>query len=202
MNYNIDPDTELNGDEKIELTTSYGPNTQAMTGYLTNEDKFEPPYIGNLSINRIQTNTNVTIENIFYENSENRFRLVLRNQGDSRAFVDTDLTGITIDGRNTSINGERISIQPGEQKEIYLSAELSNQQSSNQETATVSLNYGPEENSMVNGYRKEVEIKQASGMFSTSTSPKAIAGAGILIAIIVLFFYLNRKFDPKRMENQ
>lgn len=200
LNYNIDPETELNGDEQIRLTTSYGPNTQAMTGYLTNEDKFEPPYIGDLSINRIQTDTNVTIENIFYENSESRFRVILRNQGDSRAFVDTDLTGIMIDGRNTSINGDRVSIEPGKQREIYLTAELSNQLSSSQETAIVSLNYGPEETSMVNGYRKKVEIKQSSGMFSTSPSPKAIAGAGILIAIIALFFYLNRKFDPKRME--
>jgi hypothetical protein len=202
INYNVEPDTELDGDEKLRLTTSYGPNTQALSGYLTNEDEFEPPYIDNLSINRIETDTNVSVEDIFYESSENRFRVILQNQGDREAVADTDLTSLTIDGRNTSINGEMTEIEPGEEKEVYLNSQSSSLESFDQETATVSVNYGSDETSMVNGYREEVDIKKSSGMFSSTVSPKAAAGGGILIVIIALFFYLNRKFDPKNMEDQ
>ncbi len=176
----------------VQLYTSYGDSADNLDKYITAAGKFGPPLAMPVNIEKIQDNSRVELEGITYYTGYRRFGIKLKNTGDVNAWVSVKLIDVVVNGIQTSLSSERIRmIKPGEEKTIYIPAQLDELDIQDNDMVHVIVTYGQRKDLLINTVDKEVELEIDRSM--PVEQILLIVGVVILLVIVVAFFVFRKK---------
>lgn len=180
---------QLDRNLSVQLTTTYGTNPQSREESLTNEGSFRPPYVTDLGVRAINDSSNVTIENVVYSKNLDRFKVKLRNTGETPAYATVNIRDVSVRGESRSFTDTSGKIAPGETETTYVAVNppLDRIDIRENERVDVVLQYGKKTDLKLKQESSTVEFRANSGLpvvgsFSSSTT----AGAAVLIVLLVL----------------
>ncbi|MFW6014297.1 MAG: hypothetical protein ACOCQG_03940 [Candidatus Nanoarchaeia archaeon] len=179
-----DVDLEDEGEIEVQANVIYGEEEQD----LENLNEFTLP----IDFLEIIDNSNISLEDVHYDRSINRFIIEIKNIGEDTVYATAFFEDLIINDRAQRLGtDELLSLAPGESDEIRIRADLTPLDIEENPQIRLNLRYGAQANMLLNHKQEERELVVAiNEMF-------IIAGA-VLLAITVIIFLLLKKRKKKR----
>ncbi len=183
--------SELTGNFTVEFYTAYGEDPKNLDTYLTEGGrKFAPPLVMPLEMANIRDRSKVEVLEIKYYRDAKKFGVKIKNVGDVKAVVVVKLLNVKIRGMETSLSSEPRVINPGELKEIFIPAELDEEDLKEIANIKVEVDYGEREEVIVNSAVVSLPVKVVSG------STVFYTGLGVaIVAIAVALLKFRRRYS-------
>ncbi len=183
--------TELTGNITVEFYTSYGESPENLDSYLTQHGKFGPPYSLPLKISKIADASEVELEKLVYYKGRKEFGVKIKNTGSVKAAVIAKLLDVKINGIPQSLSSRVCFLTPGEEKEVFIPAELDDTDLEENKRVKVEIDFGEKEDRIVKSKIKTLELEIVEGL------PIFVyaAGIGIVIVLCAVVLKKHRKKD-------
>lgn len=147
--------------------------------------------LGTIPVIEIADNSNLEIVSVVYDKTNKAFFITVENPSDVDTYAQLELIDVIIDGLPETIGTKDVfKLAPGEQKEVYVRARLSDLDLLENEDILIKGVYGQRENVLINRVEKTLplSIRLIDPFY-------IVVGIGAVIVFIILFFFL---FTRKR----
>lgn len=201
VGYDVNMTLENLGESNIaSLTTTYGTNPDSLDTFVTNEGQFDPPYRTNLTVAEVGTDTEVGLGELAYDPDNQNFVVPVENLGEQQTYVNADVRGIEVDGQETSVSSDTVSVEGQSTRNIKIPTEITSEQFEREQEVVVQAQYGEDEENLVGEVERtytDIRVQSSLPVGEVATNPIVIVLL-ILLIIVVLIYYINRKYHPER----
>lgn len=180
-------------DADVEFSTSFGESPETLDTYLTEDSRFSPPVVKNLTVDAVETDSNVSVEKAVYIGNLDRVMVEVENMKGEAAYATANLVNVEVRGETRSFSSETKRVPGDESTKFYFPVKLDRIDLENNRFVDVSVSHGESEEALPMLEETTLELKQKSSVTGMVTQNAPAAGAALALIVTSVLAYLKKE---------